>query len=54
VIASHSAVRTLANHSRNLGDEMPAIKTNGGVAQIVAFASYVKPIRPNAVRRSRR
>jgi membrane dipeptidase len=43
VIASHSAVRTLANHSRNLDDEMlMAIKTNGGVAQIVAFASYVK------------
>jgi len=43
VIASHSAVRKLANHSRNLDDEMlMAIKTNGGVAQIVAFASYVK------------
>ena len=43
VIASHSAVRSLANHSRNLDDEMlTAIKTNGGVAQIVAFASYVK------------
>ena len=43
VIASHSAVRTLGNHSRNLDDEMlMAIKTNGGVAQIVAFASYVK------------
>jgi len=43
VIASHSAVRTLANHSRNLDDEMlMAIKTNGRVAQIVAFASYVK------------
>jgi membrane dipeptidase len=43
VIASHSAVRSLANHSRNLDDEqLMAIKTNGGVAQIVAFASYVK------------
>ena len=43
VIASHSAVRSLANHSRNLDDEMlMAIKTNGGVAQIVAFAGYVK------------
>ena len=43
VIASHSAVRSLANHSRNLDDEMlMAIRTNGGVAQIVAFASYVK------------
>jgi len=43
IIASHSAVRSLANNSRNLDDEMlMAIKTNGGVAQIVAFASYVK------------
>jgi membrane dipeptidase len=43
IIASHSAVRSLANHSRNLDDEqLMAIKTNGGVAQIVAFASYVK------------
>ena len=32
IIASHSAVRTLANHSRNLDDEqLMAIKTNGGV-----------------------
>ena len=43
VIASHSAVRALANDSRNLDDELlMAIKKNGGVVQIVAFASYVK------------
>jgi membrane dipeptidase len=43
IIASHSAVRSLANVSRNLDDEqLMAIKTNGGVAQIVAFSSYVK------------
>ena len=43
VIASHSAARALANHSRNLDDEeLAAIKKNGGVVQTVAFDSYVK------------
>jgi membrane dipeptidase len=43
IIASHSAVRKLCNHSRNLDDEqLQGLKKNGGVAQIVAFASYVK------------
>jgi membrane dipeptidase len=43
VIASHSAARALANHSRNLDDEaLMAVKKNGGVVQAVAFASYVK------------
>ncbi len=43
IIASHSAVRKLADVSRNLDDEqLLALKKNGGVAQIVAFASYVK------------
>ena len=47
VIASHSAVRTLANVSRNMDDEMlMALKTNGGVIQIVGFASYVKASPP--------
>ncbi len=43
VIASHSAVRTLCNHSRNLDDEqLRGMAKNGGVVQLVAFNSYVK------------
>jgi membrane dipeptidase len=43
VIASHSGVRALCNHSRNMDDEqLMALKKNGGVIQAVAFASYVK------------
>jgi membrane dipeptidase len=43
IIASHSSVRKLADHSRNLDDEqLLALKKNGGVMQTVAFNSYVK------------
>src|SRR5687767_4751925 len=43
IIASHSAVRALCNHSRNLDDEQfLGLKQNGGVVQLVAFNSYVK------------
>lgn len=43
IIASHSAVRAICNHSRNLDDEqMRALAKNGGVMQVVAFNSYVK------------
>ena len=43
VIASHSSVRALADHSRNMDDEqLLAVKKNGGVVQIVGFASYLK------------
>jgi membrane dipeptidase len=43
VIASHSAARALANHSRNMDDELlMALKKNGGVVQTVAFDGYVK------------
>lgn len=43
IIASHSGVRAICNHSRNLDDEqLDAFKKNGGVIQLVAFKSYVK------------
>jgi membrane dipeptidase len=43
IIASHSGVRAICNHSRNMDDEqIDAMKQNGGVIQLVAFNSYVK------------
>src|SRR5690606_27167817 len=43
IIASHSGVRAICNHSRNLDDEqLRALAANGGVVQLVAFNSYVK------------
>jgi len=43
VIASHSGVRKFANVSRNMDNEMlMAMKTNGGVIQMVALSGYVK------------
>lgn len=43
IIASHSGVRALCDHSRNLDDEqLRALARNGGVVQLVAFNSYVK------------
>src|SRR5580658_2262186 len=43
VVASHSGVRALADVSRNMDDEqLLALKKNGGVIQVVGFASYVK------------
>jgi membrane dipeptidase len=50
VIASHSGVRALANVSRNMDDEqLLALKKNGGVIQVVGFASYVKTDSPERV-----
>ena len=47
IIASHSAVRALCDHSRNMDDEqLKALAANGGVIQVVAFASYIKCDQP--------
>lgn len=43
VMASHSSVRALADHSRNMDDELlQAVAKGGGVVQITAFNSYIK------------
>jgi membrane dipeptidase len=43
VIASHSSTRAFADVPRNMDDEqLLAVKRNGGVAQMVALAGYVK------------
>ena len=52
IIASHSAVRALCDHSRNLDDEqLLALKKNGGVVQLVAFNAYVKKAPPDSPER---
>ena len=43
VIASHSSARAIANHPRNLPDNIiKEIANNSGVIQVVAFSSYVE------------
>ena len=49
IIASHSAARTLCDHSRNLDDEqLELMKQNGGVIQTVAFQTYLDTEKNNA------
>jgi len=54
VIASHSSVRAVGDHVRNMDDEtLLALRDNGGVIQIVAFDSYLSihpPERAEAMR----
>ena len=53
IIASHSAARALADHSRNMDDEqLRALQKNGGVIQTVAFAGYVKVPKPDSPERA--
>jgi membrane dipeptidase len=53
VMASHSAIRALADHSRNLDDEqLQALKANGGVVQVVAFSAYLKITAPSPERQA--
>jgi len=51
VIASHSSVRALCDHPRNLSDEMlKALAVNNGVIQICLVSSFVKKSEPNPER----
>ncbi len=51
IIASHSSVRVLCDHPRNLTDEMiKALASNGGVIQICFVSSFVKETPPNPER----
>jgi membrane dipeptidase len=44
VIASHSSCRALADHPRNMSDEMlVALAENGGVIQINFYPGYIDP-----------
>ncbi len=51
VIASHSSVRALCDHPRNLSDEMlKALAANGGVIQICLVSSFLITAKPNPER----
>jgi len=51
IIASHSSVRALCDHPRNLTDEqLKTLAKNGGVTQICFVSSFVKEQPPNPER----
>ncbi|MFT8674837.1 MAG: dipeptidase [Acetobacter sp.] len=44
VVATHSCVRSLCDHPRNLDDEqLDALRASGGVIQITAMPAFLKP-----------
>lgn len=44
VIASHSSVRSVCNHPRNMDDQMiKTLAANGGVIQICILGAYIQP-----------
>ena len=48
VIASHSSVKGVFEHPRNMSDEeLKALAAKGGVVQIVAFDTYLKTVTEN-------
>jgi membrane dipeptidase len=50
VIASHSSVRALTDHVRNLDDEtLQRLRDDGGVVQIVAYPAYIGDEEPKTV-----
>ena len=51
IIASHSSVRSIQDHPRNLSDDMlKAIAKNGGVIQICLLDDYIKELEQNQER----
>ncbi len=54
LIASHSSARALCDNSRNLDDEqLLLLKENGGVAQTVAFSSYINAKKDEAYKKAK-
>ena len=52
VAATHSGVKGIVENTRNLSDEeLEMIKKNGGVAQMVAFSNYVRPVPKEVIAR---
>ena len=54
VIASHSSARAIANHSRNMSDEMlRAMAKNGGVVMVNFYDGFLDPLKAELALRAR-